>query len=243
MDRMGRDMEITEPRIVKISEMFGPVLQGEGRSVGKPCVFIRFALCNLDCRWCDTPFTWDWKGKNGIAFDPAEEIHRLSVEEIVEWCSPQYRVIISGGEPFVQRQALLELTDALIANDHGVEVETNGTFSPEGFNEAIRFNVSPKINSSGVAFNRAIKPEILEEFVERSAIFKFVVSDSNDIRDIEELRKQIYIPKSMIYLMPEGRTREEILAKLPALFEICSKNGWSLSPRLHVLAFNDKRGV
>lgn len=237
-------MSVEESRIVKISEMFGPVLQGEGRSVGRPCVFVRFALCNLDCRWCDTPFTWDWKGKNGIVFDPKEEIHRLTVEQIVEWCAPQYRVIISGGEPFVQRQALTELTDALIKEDHAVEVETNGTFSPEGINENVRFNVSPKINGSGVAFNKAIKPDVLEQFVDRAGTtFKFVVSDADDIRDIEEIRKQIYIPNSMIFLMPEGRTREEILAKLPALFELCSKRGWSLSPRLHVLAFNDKRGV
>ena len=30
-------------------------LQGEGRNSCRPCVFIRFAGCNLDCPWCDTP--------------------------------------------------------------------------------------------------------------------------------------------------------------------------------------------
>ena len=29
-------------------------LRGEGRNTGRPCVFVRFAGCNLRCPWCDT---------------------------------------------------------------------------------------------------------------------------------------------------------------------------------------------
>ena len=28
-------------------------LQGEGRNSGRPATFVRFATCNLNCKWCD----------------------------------------------------------------------------------------------------------------------------------------------------------------------------------------------
>ena len=40
-----------------VKEMFGPTLQGEGAHAGRPCVFLRFAACNLECPGCDTDFS------------------------------------------------------------------------------------------------------------------------------------------------------------------------------------------
>ena len=44
------------PRRYLVKEMFGPTLQGEGAHAGRPCVFLRFAACNLECSFCDTDF-------------------------------------------------------------------------------------------------------------------------------------------------------------------------------------------
>lgn len=228
---------------IKISEMFGPTLQGEGRSQGRPAAFIRFSLCNLDCSWCDTPYTWDWRGKNGIAFDPDEEIHRIPLSDVLEWARPFIRIIISGGEPFVQKRALIALTDALLDMGKIVEIETNGTHDPTGLNPVILCSVSPKIGSSGVAWNRAIRREALLAHNFRGSHYKFVVSDQEEIPLIRQIVSDIGIAQNRVWLMPEGRTKEEILARLPFLFEICSIEGWNLSPRLHVLAFDDKRGI
>ena len=33
-------------------------VQGESTHVGRPCVFVRLAACDLRCRWCDTPYAF-----------------------------------------------------------------------------------------------------------------------------------------------------------------------------------------
>ena len=47
---------------MKVNEIFGPTIQGEGKSAGMQAMFLRTSLCNLACDWCDTPQTWNWKG-------------------------------------------------------------------------------------------------------------------------------------------------------------------------------------
>ena len=39
---------------VRISEIFGPTIQGEGPLIGHPTVFVRTAGCDYRCAWCDT---------------------------------------------------------------------------------------------------------------------------------------------------------------------------------------------
>jgi 7-cyano-7-deazaguanosine (preQ0) biosynthesis protein QueE len=231
-------------RMMKISEMFGPTLQGEGRFVGRPCGFIRLALCNLDCRWCDTPYTWDWRGKNGIVFEPSEEIKKISIDEIIAWAERFHHIVISGGEPLIQKTGLIELTNRLIAADTTIEIETNGTMSPEGLSEEIWMNVSPKIINSGVPWNRAIKNEVIDEFASRQrTIYKFVVNEISDIHEIGILLEETKMMTHQVWLMPEGRSREEILAKLPWAWQAAIELGISLSPRLQVLVHGSQRGV
>jgi len=73
--------------MLKVNEIFGPTIQGEGKSSGMPCAFLRLSLCNLHCIWCDTPYTWNWKGtpfSHPEKFDQEKEIHIMSNEEILE---------------------------------------------------------------------------------------------------------------------------------------------------------------
>ncbi len=39
---------------IRISEIFGPTVQGEGPLIGRPTVFVRTGGCDYRCGWCDT---------------------------------------------------------------------------------------------------------------------------------------------------------------------------------------------
>ena len=76
-----------------VSEVFGPTVQGEGPSLGKRAAFLRLGRCNLDCAWCDTPFTWKWD-----EYDPAVELRERPVDEVVAEIAAMAvdRVVVTG---------------------------------------------------------------------------------------------------------------------------------------------------
>ena len=43
--------------------------------------------------------------------------------------------------------------------------------------------------------------------------------------------------------MPEGLTLEQLNERRVWLMEICQKEGYNFSDRLHIIAYGDKRGV
>lgn len=239
-------------RYLSVSEMFGPTLQGEGISQGMPAFFVRLGLCNLDCRWCDTPFTWDWTGKNGYAYSKQIELKRMSIDDVYERIKtsvPPELVVISGGEPMLQQRSMLVLAQRLIADRHRIEIETNGTVMPmDGWEPLagthdVHFNVSPKLWSSGVAWDDAIKVDVLRRLYEMGATFKFVVKAPACIMQVNEVVKEVGVLPQDVYLMPEGRTQPEILGSLRTVFDDCVHYGYNLTPRIHVLAYGNERGV
>lgn len=105
-------------------------LQGEGRNVGRPCVFVRFAGCNLACPWCDT----DVRRKFSASTDEIlDEIRRYRPKS----------VILTGGEPTIQSD-MPELIAALKKAGYWIGVETNGTADADWLGFADYVACSPK---------------------------------------------------------------------------------------------------
>lgn len=232
-----------------VSEIFGPTFQGEGPSLGKRCIFLRLSGCNLACVWCDTPYTWDWEGKNGKIYKPSEESHVMLIEDVLIAMTKLDRDamwVISGGEPMLQSKAIREI---LKSYGGEVEIETNGTIDPrtlyEGVNEDrpgsvdLVFNVSPKLLHSG---NGATEERWLPIYRTFGARFKFVCQNVQDLDEVQAIVDRNRIPAWQVYIMPEGRQAGSIERTARELAEEVLKHRWNLTTRLHVQLWGDKRG-
>lgn len=225
-------------------------LQGEGPSLGCPAVFLRLSLCNLHCHWCDTPYTWNWEKtpwshQDGLKFSKAEQILDLTPEEIAPLIQKYHcpRLVLTGGEPLLQQKDLLKLTSSL-SQIAQIEVETNGTQlpHPDFARQVTQFNVSPKLSNSGIEEKLRLNDESLRFFSQtEKAHFKFVISNQNDLLEVQDLETRFQLTRDRISLMPEGRQPDALQKTSLWLADICRDLGYRLSPRLHVLLWGDKR--
>ncbi|WP_299458599.1 7-carboxy-7-deazaguanine synthase QueE [uncultured Microscilla sp.] len=235
-------------------------IQGEGKSLGKPTVFIRSSLCNLHCIWCDTDYTWNWKNTpyphvfdqtpGYEKYDKKEQIVELSTAQIIEEVEPYAckNLVLTGGEPFLQQKAWVELMAQLRKKDAGYwfEVETNGTLLPSSEFDALidQYNVSPKLENSNNSMKIREKPEVYAFFRQSpKAWFKFVIAQQADLEEVLALIKKYDLPSHKVYLMPEGTTPEQLKAKQLWLVEQCKQYGFHYTDRLHIHIYGSKRGV
>jgi len=107
-------------------------IQGEGRYVGEPQVFLRLAGCPLRCRWCDTPGSWSpvrsearIAAPRGTARAPsaATPFQALCWIAEVEPGTPR-TVSVTGGEPLLWPDFLLGLRG--LAGPRRLHLETAG---------------------------------------------------------------------------------------------------------------------
>jgi 7-carboxy-7-deazaguanine synthase len=223
-----------------VSEVFGPTVQGEGPNLGRRAAFVRLGRCNLDCRWCDTPFTWDWQ-----RYDPAVELAERPVDGVVAEVEAMGvdRVVVTGGEPLLQQRRLLPFLEAAHQRGWAVEIETNGTLAPTGDTVRLvdQFNVSPKLANSGVPVERAIVPGALAAFVASGkAAFKFVVTDPAELDEVQAIVDEHRL--APVWVMPEGTTAGAVVEGGRRLADDVIGRGWQLTTRLHVLLWGDERG-
>ena len=232
--------------VLSVAEVFGPTFQGEGPSLGRRCSFIRLSGCNLRCAWCDTPYPWDWSGVTGQAYRPNEERRSLDTDTLFDWISSQGTdmVVITGGEPLLQQRRLVPLVQHCAASDLRVEVETAGTVAPlPAVAEAVtQFNVSPKLANSANPLLHRYRPEALDLLqATGKAIWKFVVTDLGDLKEIETLVGSHGLQP--VYVMPEGVSQEQLTDRTRRLADGVLERGWNLTTRLHILLYGNRRGV
>jgi 7-carboxy-7-deazaguanine synthase len=124
--------------VLTVYEIYASI-QGESTHVGRPCVFVRLAACDLRCRWCDTPYAFTGGQKRPVG-DVVAEVERFDCK-VVE---------ITGGEPLLQRD-VYPLIDQLLERGHEVLVETGGHIPIDDLPDPVVAIVDVKCPGSGEA--------------------------------------------------------------------------------------------
>jgi len=229
-----------------VNEIFYSI-QGEGRWLGTPSIFIRLQYCNLGCAWCDTRYTWDSELLDGGALlapgDLAAKAKALVPPSA--WDGGVPHVVITGGEPMLHQDRIPVLVNQMKAIGFKFfEVETGGAIIPEPAMLAVVdwWNCSPKLANSLISKEERVVPEAIQILSNNKNVdFKFVVRDKNDIDEIESTYLSLILPEQ-IWLIPEGCRRTVQLRRMKEIVDVCLEKGYRLNPRLHILIWDNERG-
>lgn len=230
---------------IYISEIFGPTIQGEGQLIGRPTVFIRVGGCDYRCAWCDTEYAVKpqyrklWK-----KLSPQQMLD--AVKSLTD--GAPILITLSGGNPAMYDfSALVKLGHA---EGFTFAMETQGSMDKPYFADLDYLTISPKPPSSKTLFD----PIKLDNVVRAhpSPTLKIVIADERDYKFARRLaQKYKDIP---MYLQPcnpnvdedKPADIESLNNQLKWLIERTHTDGWynvTLLPQLHVLLWNNERGV
>jgi 7-carboxy-7-deazaguanine synthase len=233
---------------LKISEHFYS-LQGEGKTMGVPSVFLRLTACNLLCdhKWtCDTIEVWT-KGED-YTYDEVLDIFEKKGYQ--EKLFNGAHLVVTGGEPLIQQKQLIEFLEAYHERFFYlpyIEIETNGTKIPiKELNRHVNlYNVSPKLSNAGMSEKRRVVPEAIKEFnLIENSIFKFVVEDKEDWKELKKVYlTPFHIRKEKIYLMPAADDLKMLQKNSLYVSDLCKKQNLNYSSRLQIEIWNQTTGV
>jgi len=234
--------------VLRIAEIFGPTIQGEGSLIGEPTVFVRAGGCDYRCSWCDSLHAVD------SAF--RAEWTPMTSEEV--WAEVKHLsgdtplvISLSGGNPAIQDfSSLIELGKA---ESYRFACETQGSVAREWFRDLDTLVLSPKPPSSGETVDWTLFENCVS--VAGSApniVMKIVIFDDIDYAWAKETANRF--PDLPLYLQP-GNSQvdpdtavalEDVTDRLLWLVEKATADKWyrpRMLPQLHVLLWGNKRGV
>lgn len=162
---------------MKVSEIFLSI-EGEGKRVGTPCVFIRLYGCNLRCSYCDSLYAVEGK-----------DFQELSVNHIIKEVKKYgiKNITLTGGEPLIHKD-VNDLINKLISEKFFINVETNGTVKPTIKGENIFYTVDWKSPSSMMMDKMNLSAF---KNLSKNDVIKFVVGNIEDLLQAESVIQRL----------------------------------------------------
>ena len=233
---------------LRIAEIFGPTIQGEGALIGEPTVFVRSGGCDYRCSWCDSLHAVDstyrqtWKAMSTDAV--WNQVRQLSNDTPLT-------VSLSGGNPAIQ-----DFSD-LITLGHSTgyrfACETQGSIAKPWFCNLDTLVLSPKPPSSGETVDwSAFDACLLAAKGADEIVMKIVIFDDADYvwaRTVADKYSDLplYLQPGNLSVDPDIAVDQQVLAdKLLWLVDKTIADCWfapRVLPQLHVILWGNKRGV
>ncbi|WP_113913105.1 7-carboxy-7-deazaguanine synthase QueE [Roseovarius dicentrarchi] len=237
--------------VIRISEIFGPTIQGEGALIGVPTVFVRTGGCDYRCVWCDSlhavdsDYRRDWAPMSAGAV--MDEVRRLSGGQPLT-------VTLSGGNPAIQ--PLGDLIALGRAEGYGFAMETQGSVARDWFAQLEMLVLSPKPPSSEMQTDWALLQDCIDAARGAPTVLKIVVFDEADFAYARDVAARH--PELPVYLQPGNHTPPPadqadavvdlagIECRMRWLVDRVIADHWHAArvlPQLHVMLWGNKRGV
>ena len=235
-------------------------LQGEGKYIGIPHILIRVTGCKLRCQFsdsfCDTPYA-SWKPEKG----------KYTLNDIVKFYEDNSHIkytMITGGGPTLHHELLQELCIIGKKYNHYITIETEGSEFVETVGDFV--SLSPKMSNSTPIpgtwmpfINREVTEKdkkqhekwrqnykAMKQLIDHHSDYQIkpVISNKKDLMEVKYIQNFLGgVPNNKVWLMPEGLVEEQLNERRRWLMELCVKEGYNFSDRLHIIAYGDKRGV
>ena len=237
--------------MIRVSEIFGPTIQGEGALIGQPTVFVRTGGCDFRCSWCDSLHAVDNEYRESWAPMSAEaimaEVHHLSGGAPI-------LITLSGGNPAIQ--PLGDLIALGQAQGCFFAMETQGSVARDWFGALDMLVLSPKPPSSGMDTDWAQVAECVAAGQGAQTVLKLVVFDEADFAYARAAAAKF--PQLPVYLQPGNHTppppdddsatvdQAGIDTRMRWLVERVVEEKWHdarVLPQLHVALWGNRRGV
>ncbi len=242
---------MNDDRDIRISEIFGPTIQGEGALIGEPTVFVRTGGCDYRCIWCDTMHAVDSNYRHTWIPMTTETVW-AEVEKLSG--GTPLTVSLSGGNPAIQ--PLADLIDQGHAKGYRFAMETQGSVAKDWFAKLDTLVLSPKPPSSEMTVDWAIFDDCIKAADTAHTVLKIVIFDDTDYDWAKNVAAKY--PDLPLYIQPGNHTpppadddthkvdMDGIMGRMHWLVDKCMADRWfrpHILPQLHVLLWGNKRGV
>ena len=233
---------------LRIAEIFGPTIQGEGALIGEPTVFVRTGGCDYRCAWCDSLHAVDTAYRHTWTAMPSnavwEEVQRLSRGNPLT-------VSLSGGNPAIQD--FTQLIALGHAKGYRFACETQGSIAKPWFGDLDTLVLSPKPPSSKEVVDwAAFDACLIAAKGAGKIVMKIVIFDDADYawaRAVTDRYPELplYLQPGNLEVDPDVAVDLQVLAdRLLWLADKTITDSWfapRILPQLHVLLWGNKRGV